>query len=308
VYPDLYYLLRDLTGLELHFLHQITTFGFSMALSFLAGSLFLKKNFREKEARGVYDRPEVRVQAHIPVRIRPSASIGSIALLATILGLIFGKLLYLLENYDTQDIRFALFSFSGINFYGALAGCAVAVWIYYRKKNIRPLYVIDAMAPGFMIAYTIGRLGCHVSGDGDWGLANTAPKPFTWLPDWLWACYYPHNLLREGVIMSRCDWGNYCYQLPGPVYPTPLYEVLVCSLLFLLLWILRNRMTAPGTLMGLYLLLAGTERFLIEKIRINPIIPGLNMTQAQIVSILLVLLGAALLIRPFFRKRAVSSY
>lgn len=303
MYPNLYYLLRDLTGLKLYFLHQVTTFGFSMTLSFLTGALFLRKFFREKEALGVYDRPEVRVHVLVPVRIRPSTSIGSIALPATVLGLIFGKLLYLLENNGIRDVRLVLFSFSGINFYGALAGCAIAVWIYYRRKNIRPLYVIDAMAPGFMIAYAVGRLGCHVSGDGDWGMINSAPKPFAWVPDWLWSCYYPHNLLREGVIMNRCDWGNYCYRLPDPVYPTSLYEALICFLLFLLLWILRNRVTAPGALMGIYLLLAGIERFLIEKIRINPVIPGLNITQAQLVSILLLFLGATLLLRIVLQKQ-----
>nr|WP_262903614.1 prolipoprotein diacylglyceryl transferase [Niabella beijingensis] len=292
----------------MQFLHQITTFGLSIALSFLAGSLFLRKSFREKEALGVYNLPETRVRAAIPVRIRPSGNIGSIALPATVLGLIFGKLLYILENYGTRDIRPVLFSFSGINFYGALAGCAIAVWIYYRGKNIRPLYVIDPMAPGFMIAYAIGRLGCHVSGDGDWGLINTAPKPFAWLPDGLWACYYPHNLIGKGVIMRHCDWGNYCYQLPDPVYPTSLYEALICFLLFLLLWGLRNRITVPGSLMGLYLLLAGTERFLIERIRINPIIPGLNSTQAQLVSGALIVMGSILFMRIFFRNEKTSCY
>nr|WP_317235219.1 prolipoprotein diacylglyceryl transferase family protein [Niabella ginsengisoli] len=112
---------------------------------------------------------------------------------------------------------------------------------FFYVNNIKPLYLLDATAPGFMIAYCIGRLGCHVSGDGDWGRINNVEKPFAWIPDGFWAYQYPHNLIREGSIMLRCDWGNYCYQLDQAVFPTSLWEAIICFLLFLLLWSWRKK-------------------------------------------------------------------
>jgi prolipoprotein diacylglyceryltransferase len=91
------------------------------------------------------------------------------------------------------------------------------------------------MAPTMMFAYAFGRIGCQISGDGDWGIPNTHPKPFSWMPDWLWAYSYPHNVIGEGKPIAGCD-GPYCNELFPAVYPTPLYEIIACFILFAVLW------------------------------------------------------------------------
>jgi phosphatidylglycerol:prolipoprotein diacylglycerol transferase len=151
----------------------------------------------------------------------------------------------------------------------------------------------DAAAPGLMLAYAVGRIGCHVAGDGDWGIVNTHTKPFSWLPNWMWAYNYPHNVNEAGVRIAGCLDTKYCNQLPQPVYPTPLYETIICLVLFLILWSLRKRLKIPGTLFAVYLMLNGLERFLIEKIRVNVRMHflGLHPTQAEVVSLLLFISG-----------------
>jgi prolipoprotein diacylglyceryltransferase len=156
------------------------------------------------------------------------------------------------------------------------------------------LHVVDASAPALMLAYGIGRIGCHLSGDGDWGIVNVNPKPnaLSFLPDWMWSFTYPHNVINEGVKIANCA-GQHCAVLPEPVYPTPLYEAIACILLFCFLWIIRKKITVPGVFFSIYLLLNGIERFLIEQIRVNTLyhIGGYGITQAQIISSVLILLG-----------------
>jgi phosphatidylglycerol:prolipoprotein diacylglycerol transferase len=138
------------------------------------------------------------------------------------------------------------------------------------------------VAPALMLGYALGRIGCQVSGDGDWGIAaDMASKP-AWLPQWLWAQTYEHNIVGETIA------------LPG-VYPTPLYEAAMGLLCFALLWRLRRHPFAKGWLFSLYLLLAGTERCLIEHIRQNPILDfGIfRATQAEFISTLFFTAGAA---------------
>lgn len=162
---------------------------------------------------------------------------------------------------------------------------------------MRPLHVADAFAPAMMLAYGVGRIGCHVAGDGDWGIINFSPKPFAWMPDWFWSYQYPHNVLTEGVAIPGCV-GQYCAQLPHPVFPTPLYEAITCLLLFAFLWSIRKRIKVPGVMLSVYLIINGVERFLIELIRVNTRyhIFGLEPTQAELISASFVLTGIGLLI------------
>jgi hypothetical protein len=145
-----------------------------------------------------------------------------------------------------------------------------------------------------MLAYGVGRIGCQLSGDGDWGIVNTAPKPswLSFLPDWMWGFTYPHNVLNDGIPIPGCT-GPHCFALPDPVYPTPFYEVIAALLLFGVLWSVRKRLNIAGQLTGVYLILNGLERFFVEKIRVNSeySIFGFHPTQAEIISFLMIIAG-----------------
>jgi prolipoprotein diacylglyceryltransferase len=162
---------------------------------------------------------------------------------------------------------------------------------------MKPIHVADAIAPALMLAYGIGRIGCQISGDGDWGIENTSPKPFSFLPDWAWSYTYPNNVVGEGVHIKGCT-GPYCNALPDGVYPTPLYEIVASILLFFFLWSLRKRIKIPGVLAAIYLIVNGLERFLIEKIRVNTeyTIFGFHPTQAELISAGMIITGIILII------------
>jgi prolipoprotein diacylglyceryltransferase len=190
----------------------------------------------------------------------------------------------------------ALLSVSGLTFYGGLIGGAAAVMTYAYRKGLNPIVIADCAAPGLMLAYATGRIGCMLSGDGDWGIVNTAPMPdmIAWLPDWMWAFNFPNNVAGEGIPIEGCV-GPYCSVLPLPVYPTPFYETMVGLAIFALLWSIRKKLNAPGLMFSVYLIFNGIERFSIEQIRVNATIPflGMEVTQAQIISTCLMLIGIA---------------
>ena len=190
----------------------------------------------------------------------------------------------------------ALLSFSGLTFYGGLIVAAFLIIRYGRKNGLPALHLTDAAAPALMISYGIGRIGCQMSGDGDWGIVNTNPKPdwMSFLPDWMWAFKFPHNVNNEGVPIPGCV-GKWCHELPQAVYPTSFYETLMAIVLFAILWSIRKKIKVPGLLFSIYLLLNGMERFLIESIRVNTKyhIAGYEITQAQLISSALIIAGIA---------------
>ena len=170
--------------------------------------------------------------------------------------------------------------------------------------------LVDSAAPSCMIGYSIGRIGCHVSGDGDWGIANHHPKPswLNFLPDWAWAYDYPHNVNSVGVPIPDCV-GRHCMVLPEMVYPTPLWEAVICISLFFVLWGLRKKIIIPGVLFSIYLIMNGVERFFIEKIRVNSKMHalGLDFTQAELISSLLIIAGLVLWFYLRRKNAAVTS-
>ncbi|HET9431477.1 MAG TPA: prolipoprotein diacylglyceryl transferase family protein [Chitinophagaceae bacterium] len=269
--------------------------GIALGLLF-AGLKWYEKN-KQKLAK-----PETRT-----VRIWPHDRVGEITIIALVFGLIGAKLFDIFENW-TDFLKHPsdyILSPSGLTFYGGLICAALAIWWYARRHKIGFWHLNDAAAPALMLAYAIGRIGCQVSGDGDWGIANTQPKPFSWLPDWMWSYTYPHNVNEMGDPIPGCI-GKYCNELPVGHYPTPLYETIVCLVLFFVLWALRKRLKVPGTLFALYLMLNGIERFFIEKIRVNTRINlfGFEPTQAEVISTLLFLTGLVLWI--ILRRRAAA--
>lgn len=311
---------------------------FSSKGSFLGGlflgGLFSWLKYHEKKKLALA-KPEER-----KVKVFPHERVGDITVYAAISGFIGAKVFDNLENWDRfiQDPIGNLLAPSGLTFYGGLIVAATTVILFARSKKIGVRHLIDSAAPALMIAYAIGRMGCHFSGDGDWGIFNTAYKvnevntielaetgdfeksllqypdytrqlvaeygsldniPHTsfvgssMLPKWFWAYNYPHNVNEVGVPMKDCS-GSYCNQLSPPVFPTTLYEIIASMLLFVLLWTFRKKIVAPGRMFGLYLILNGIERFIIEKIRVNSTydIFGFHPTQAELISVCLALFGA----------------
>jgi len=236
-------------------------------------------------------KPEKRV-----VRIWPHDRVGEITIIALVAGLLGAKLFDIFENWSDflQHPASYIFSPSGLTFYGGLICAALAIWWYAKKHKIGFWHLNDAAAPALMLAYSIGRIGCQVSGDGDWGIENISKKPFSWMPDWMWSYDFPHNVNEAGVKMADCI-GKYCNKLPVGVYPTSFYETIICFLLFLLIWSLRSKFKIPGTLFAFYLILNGIERFFIEKIRVNIRLNILfHPTQAEVISALLFITGIVL--------------
>ncbi len=258
------------------------------------GLLFAGLKWWEKKKQKL-DKPETRT-----IRIWPQDRVGDIVLFAALFGFLGAKIFHNLENWSdfVKDPIGSLVSFSGLTFYGGLICAGIAIILYCRSKKIPVVHFCDAMATTMMLAYGLGRIGCQVSGDGDWGIVNNHPKPFSWLPDWAWAYSYPHNVVGEGIAIPGCA-GQYCNQLPQPVFPTPLYEIIVCLVLFFILWSLRKKIKTPGKLFGIYLFFNGIERFFIEKIRVNTKYDFLpfHPTQAEIISFLLMLSGILLIFR-----------
>lgn len=229
------------------------------------------------------------------IEVYPHDRIGDITMIAAISGVVGAKIFALIEDLPAffENPVKTFFSGSGLAIYGGLIGGFLCVAYYLRRKKIPLIHVMDAIAPALIIAYGIGRLGCHFSGDGDWGIVAAAQPSWWFLPDWLWAYDYPHNVLNEGVAIEGCT-GHYCSRLSPAVYPTPLYETIMALLIGGFLWGLRKRVVIPGLLFSFYLIFNGVERFWIEKIRINDDyhVLGTSLTQAEIIAILLFLIGA----------------
>ena len=307
----------------------------NMPAGLFLGFLFAGLKWYEKHKRKL-PKPENRI-----IRVWPHDRVGDIVVFVAIFGFVGAKIFHNLENWNDfiKNPVEALLSFSGLTFYGGLICAGLAIIYYARKHQIGIRHLVDAFAPTMMIAYAIGRIGCQVSGDGDWGILNSAytstldgkVQPATsaafnhtlsynsgyytksfqvdsvsevphasvtapnWLPDWVVAYNYPHNVINEGTGLLNCK-GDYCSQLPIPVFPTAFYETVVCFILFLVLWALRKRLSVPGTLFAIYLVLNGLERFFIEKIRVNTKYDlfGFHPTQAELISTFLVLSGIGL--------------
>ena len=374
MYPNLFYLIKDLFGIELNALKLVNSFGFFVAMSFVASGYVLYLELKRKSALGEFTYTEEKeiigapattgellsagffgfifgykligafiiadalsnTQAFIlslegsmgagilvaaimvylkwkekdkvkltkpetrTVHVWPQDRVGDIVLKAALWGFLGAKIFHNLENLEefSRDPIGSLISFSGLTFFGGLILATIAIIYYLKKEKISVIHFADAMAPTMLFAYAAGRIGCQISGDGDWGIVNTNPKPFGWIPDWAWAYQYPHNVVNEGVAIPGCV-GAYCNQLPLPVYPTALYEIIMMFILFAIMWSFRKKVTQPGILTGVYLIFAGSERFLIEKIRVNNKYDFLpfHPTQAELISVILIIFGLLFLIK-----------
>ena len=304
----------------------------------LFGGLFAYLTWRDKEKTKLPQPKEETITVH------PYQLVGNITVIAAVSGILGAKVFHHLENWD-DFIKDPIGQFSdffgGLTFYGGLICATICVLWYLRRNNIKPIHMFDAAAPVLIVGYSVGRIGCMVSGDGDWGVINSAyrvdgdrnfttvslpdttikkdiatyyqyydanspeevpyihfekPGALSFLPDKFFAYDFPHNVLERGVPLNNTNRERFNNHLPMPVFPTAFYEVLMALSIFAFLWFIRKRITTPGMLFGIYLMFNGLERFLIESIRVNTKMHFLGMviTQAQLISSILFLVGVAL--------------
>jgi phosphatidylglycerol:prolipoprotein diacylglycerol transferase len=285
MYPRLSDLFRDLFGIAFPF--PIYSFGVMVALAILTGAYLGARELDRKYANGTVGGVSLPGEQGDE---SPSVLVGTLAIIAAGMGIVGAKLFTILGNPGSflLDPAGMLFSTGGLTFYGGLLVAGGAIVWYLRRHDLAVAPVADAAAPGLMLAYGIGRIGCHLAGDGDWGVAaDLAAKP-DWLPMGLWAETYPNAIIGPPA---------------APVYPTSVYEAVAATLLFAGLWALRRHPFRAGWLFSLYLILNGVERVLIEQIRVNPeyTLFGFTPTQAEIISVLLIAAGVAGLVRTWER-------
>jgi phosphatidylglycerol:prolipoprotein diacylglycerol transferase len=231
----------DLLGIS------IKTFGVMFALGFLACGALVARRLRELE--------------------KPVDWAYEIVFSALAGGVIGARGYYVVQNYDQvkHNLLGSIFSGSGLVWYGGALGGGIAVVAWMRWRDALELRMFDMTATALTLGYAIGRIGCQVSGDGDYGIRSSLP----------WAMGYPHGTLPTP---------------PGVrVQPTPIYETVTMCLLAYLLWRLRDRLR-PGVVFALYLVGSGLERFLVEFIRRNKeVLAGL--TAPQLESLVLLAIG-----------------
>jgi phosphatidylglycerol:prolipoprotein diacylglycerol transferase len=226
----------DLFGLPLK------TFGLMFALGFLAAGAVIHRRMRETG--------------------RPVDWAYEMIFAALIGGLIGSRLFWIFENPDEVNGVGDLVGGSGLIWYGGVIGGAVCVLGWARWRGWLGVETLDMAAVPLAVGNAIGRVGCQLAGDGDYGKAWDGP----------WAMGYP-----EGTVPTE----------PGEtVHPTPIYETLAMGLIAWLLWWLRDRVR-PGCLFALWLLLAGLERLLVEFVRRNDeVVLGLTLPQLQSVAMM----------------------
>ncbi len=225
------------------------------------------------------------LQADMKRRRLPGDPLNLILFIA-IAGLAGSKLYHLLERpqeFFAHPLSM-FFSSSGFAWFGALLGGVLVIILFSLYYKIPILTLLDACSPAATIGYGVGRIGCLLSGDGDYGIPTSLP----------WGMSF-----NNGLVPSA----PYCQArgLPGNcgMHPTPIYELLVAILIFLWLWRQAKRSAAgarsPGWVLGQYFLWTGLARFLVEFIRLNPHV-WLGLSNAQIASACSMILGIVLLI------------
>jgi phosphatidylglycerol:prolipoprotein diacylglycerol transferase len=247
----------------------IPTFGVIVAIAIVVATAVASRAVQGYESLG-------KLPSH------SGAIVADLALVSAVAGIVGARVFHILDHADQfmTDPFALILTRSGFSIYGGLCFGILAGMVFLKRHSLPVIPMLDATAPAMMLGYAIGRLGCQVAGDGDWGIAaDMALKP-PWLPDWFWAQTYEGNI--AGVVIA-----------PPGVYPTPIYESLMALAMFFVLWALRIHENRAGYLFSLYLLLSGFERIVIEKIRVNARydVFGTHITQAEAISLLLIVAG-----------------
>jgi len=311
VYPRISDLLKDLFGITPPV--DVYSFGLlvglAIGLACWIGMLELDRLYRAGRLSGVRMPKENGRGTEVA---SPAVLIGHISLLALATGIVGAKLFHIMEYPDAflMRPRQTLFSGEGLTFYGGLIVAGITIAAYVKRKGLSVPRVADVAAPGLMIAYGVGRVGCYLAGDGDWGVCSSLADKPSWIPAWLWSETFPNSILdpRNQTTQDALRVEN-CPPSADGVYPTMLYEAAMAFVLFGVLWALRKHPYRGGWLFSLYLLFSGAERFLIEQIRVNVTGSyfGFEATQAEAIALLSVILGVAGLVYTSRRVGAASS-
>jgi phosphatidylglycerol---prolipoprotein diacylglyceryl transferase len=250
----------------------IYSYGLMLGIAFLVGSYLLTLELKRK-------------------KLDPNVG-STITVMAVLLGIIGAKAVHLIENWN-DFVRYPIqmmFSAGGLTFYGGLILATVVIILYLKKRKIPVLKITDAAAPSLMLGYGIARIGCHLAGDGDYGIPSQLP----------WAMSYERGTYPPSVAFRDFPEIVNKYGINGIVpdnilvHPAPLYEFFAALILFFILWKLRKKINVDGKLFFIYLIMTGLERLAVESIRINPKIL-FGLTEAQLISVALIVIGTTAL-------------
>ena len=300
MYPRVSDLLTDLFGIELPI--PLHSFGLMVATALLVAAWLTRIELDRLYNRGLMAPVRATVEdakgRKKTAMVSPSVYVWTIMGIAAVAGIVGSKLFNIIDFWDEflQNPIGTLFSGAGLTFYGGLILAALCIIWYSRRKGIDVPRLADAAAPGLILGYGIGRIGCYLSGDGDWGLCSTLANKPGWIPGWLWTETFPRAYVynaqvQDPVTFNSLVRGIEC-SIPGAVgvYPTMLYETALALVLGGVLWALRKHPFKAGWLFSVYLVMTGVERFMIEFVRTNRVW-ALGLSQSQWISILLVTLG-----------------
>jgi phosphatidylglycerol---prolipoprotein diacylglyceryl transferase len=263
------------------------SYGLMMALGFMAAYVVLQKEHQ-------------RLKFNVN-------NAGTLIIIGLVCGIIGAKLLYITTDWDrfVQDPVGMIFSPAGLVWYGGFAGGLLGMFYYVRKKRLPVLRYLDMIGLGGMIGYAVGRLGCHVAGDGDYGVptnlpwgtiyANGTVKPAHAARDYFMrnpeeASRWNFQELSARVVDSDRFGVITEFDTTVAMHPTPVYEFLMGVVIFFILWKLRLKLQIPGMLFGVYLMLMAVQRFGIEFLRLNPV-AAFGLSQAQLFSVGIFIVG-----------------
>jgi len=245
----------------------VYSFGVMLGLAVIVSTFVLYKEAKRKNL-GIYFTLEVVL----------------LAILSEIAG---GKILFIIENWSKflKEPMMIGMSPEGSTFYGGFILGIIVFYIYLKRKKIPFLFAADIVAVAVPIAYGLGRIGCHLAGDGDYGIPTNLP----------WGTNYEHGTMPPSAMFRinhiPNSFPNGIVPDNTPLHPTPVYEFIAAMIIFFILWRYRKHGWVAGRLFVLYLILSSLSRFLVEFIRLNPrILFGLS--EAQLISIVFFVTGS----------------
>jgi len=259
----------------------VYSYGMMMALGFLAADFVVSS---ECKRRG----------------LNPDFA-SALIVWAAIVGIACSRLYFVIDNWRTYlHNPVAIFwSGSGFVWYGGLIGGLLSSYFVSRYYKVPISATADMAGPALVIGQAIGRIGCHLAGDGDWGIPTTLP----------WGVEYPNAIVGWNAATVRTVENHHLVSafFPGVrVHPTPIYEAIAYTLIFLFLWSRRKKTHVPGQIFYLYLILAGFARFMVEFLRVNARV-FMGLSEAQCIAVVMMVVGTTLYLYSGYAARAAAA-